>query len=123
LVAQDLFRKTVVHCRIEFGNTFVEFSNDRLRVASIVCLTLSVLFGVATLALVQEARRAAEIGAAAAIPVVARRPHLLRHRRDRSKSPTASSHQVSRLVLWTYGVRHTLSTLSSPPNRIMVRLG
>jgi hypothetical protein len=38
----------------------VEFSNDSLRVASMACLTLSVIFGVATLALiplVQEARR------------------------------------------------------------------
>src|SRR6202795_1196406 len=38
----------------------VEFSNDGLRVASMACLTLSVVFGVATLALiplVQEARR------------------------------------------------------------------
>ena len=38
----------------------VEFSNDALRVASMACLTLSVIFGVATLALiplVQEARR------------------------------------------------------------------
>jgi hypothetical protein len=38
----------------------VEFSNDGLRVASMTCLTLSVVFGVATLALiplVQEARR------------------------------------------------------------------
>ena len=38
----------------------VEFSNDALRVASMACLTLSVVFGVATLALiplVQEARR------------------------------------------------------------------
>ena len=38
----------------------VEFSNDALRVASMACLALSVIFGVATLALiplVQEARR------------------------------------------------------------------
>ena len=38
----------------------VEFYNDGLRVASMACLTLSVVFGVATLALiplVQEARR------------------------------------------------------------------
>ena len=38
----------------------VEFSNDNFRLASMVCLTLSVVFGVATLALiplVQEARR------------------------------------------------------------------
>jgi hypothetical protein len=38
----------------------VEFSNDALRVASMACLTLSAMFGVATLALiplVQEARR------------------------------------------------------------------
>lgn len=38
----------------------VEFSNDALRVASMACLTLSVIFGVGTLALiplVQEARR------------------------------------------------------------------
>ena len=38
----------------------MEFSNDGLRVASMACLTLSVIFGVATLALiplVQEARR------------------------------------------------------------------
>ena len=38
----------------------VEFSNDGLRVASMACLTLSVIFGIATLALVplvQEARR------------------------------------------------------------------
>ena len=38
----------------------VEFSNEALRVASMACLTLSVVFGVATLALiplVQEARR------------------------------------------------------------------
>ena len=38
----------------------VEFSNDGLRVASMTCLALSVIFGVATLALiplVQEARR------------------------------------------------------------------
>jgi hypothetical protein len=38
----------------------VEFSNDGLRVASMTCLTLSAVFGVATLALiplVQEARR------------------------------------------------------------------
>ena len=38
----------------------VEFSNDGLRVASMACLTLSVVFGIATLALiplVQEARR------------------------------------------------------------------
>jgi hypothetical protein len=38
----------------------VEFSNDGLRVASMACLTLSVVSGVATLALiplVQEARR------------------------------------------------------------------
>jgi hypothetical protein len=38
----------------------VEFSNDGLRLASMMCLTLSVVFGVATLALiplVQEARR------------------------------------------------------------------
>ena len=38
----------------------VEFSNDSLRIASMACLTLSVVFGVATLALiplVQEARR------------------------------------------------------------------
>ena len=97
----------------------VEFSNDGLRVASMACLTLSVIFGVATLALiplVQEARRpgqsnfevearfmlsrparrAAEIGAAAAISVVARRPHLLRHRHDRLKSATASSCQLNR---------------------------
>ena len=70
----------------------VEFSNDGLRVASMACLTLSVVFGVATLALiplVQEARRAAEIGTAAAISVVARRPHRLRHRRDELKSATA----------------------------------
>ena len=30
----------------------VEFSNDGLRVASMACLTLSVVFGVATLALI-----------------------------------------------------------------------
>jgi hypothetical protein len=38
----------------------VDFSNDGLRIASMACLTLSVMFGVATLALiplVQEARR------------------------------------------------------------------
>jgi hypothetical protein len=38
----------------------VEFSNDGLRLGSMACLTLSVIFGVATLALiplVQEARR------------------------------------------------------------------
>jgi hypothetical protein len=38
----------------------VEFSNDGLRLGSMACLTLSVVFGVATLALiplVQEARR------------------------------------------------------------------
>ena len=38
----------------------VEFSNDNFRLGSMVCLTLSVVFGVATLALiplVQEARR------------------------------------------------------------------
>ena len=38
----------------------VEFSNDSMRVASMACLTLSAIFGVATLALiplVQEARR------------------------------------------------------------------
>jgi hypothetical protein len=38
----------------------VEFSNDALRVASMACLTVSAMFGVATLALiplVQEARR------------------------------------------------------------------
>ena len=38
----------------------VEFSNDGLRLASMACLTLSVVFGIATLALiplVQEARR------------------------------------------------------------------
>ena len=38
----------------------VEFSNDGLRIASMACLTLSVVFGIATLALiplVQEARR------------------------------------------------------------------
>ena len=38
----------------------VEFSNDGLRVASMACLMLSIVFGVATLALiplVQEARR------------------------------------------------------------------
>jgi hypothetical protein len=38
----------------------VEFSNDGLRLAAMACLTLSVVFGVATLALiplVQEARR------------------------------------------------------------------
>ena len=38
----------------------VEFSNEGLRVASMACLTLSAVFGIATLALiplVQEARR------------------------------------------------------------------
>ena len=38
----------------------VEFSNDSLRLASMACLTMSVVFGVGTLALiplVQEARR------------------------------------------------------------------
>jgi hypothetical protein len=45
----------------------VEFSNDGLRVASMACLTLSVIFGVATLALiplVQEARRPGQSNAA-----------------------------------------------------------
>jgi hypothetical protein len=38
----------------------VEFSNDRLRLAAMACLTMSVVFGIGTLALiplVQEARR------------------------------------------------------------------
>jgi hypothetical protein len=83
------------------------------------------VFGVATLSLIplmQEARRAgqsnfevearfmlfgrrgaAAIGAAAAIPVVARRPHRLRHRHDRLRSATASSLHVNRLARWTYG--------------------
>jgi hypothetical protein len=90
------FRETVVHSRIKFGNAFVEFSNDGFCVASI-----GVPDGVATLALiplVQEARRADEIGAAAAVPFPARRPHLLRHRHDRLKSAAASSRRVNRLA-------------------------
>jgi hypothetical protein len=45
----------------------VEFSNDGLRVASMACLTLSVIFGVATFALiplVQEARLPGQSNAA-----------------------------------------------------------
>jgi hypothetical protein len=51
------------------------------------------------------------------------RPHRLRHRHDRLRSATASSRQVNRLALWSYVVRHILGTLSSAPNRIMVRPG
>ena len=62
------FRKLLFILGPSSGTSFVEFSNDGLRVASMACLTLSVIFGVATLALiplVQEARRPGQSNAAA----------------------------------------------------------
>ena len=49
----------------------VEFGNDRLRVASMACLALSIVFGVGTLALiplVQEARRSGQSNYAVETP-------------------------------------------------------
>jgi len=54
----------------------VEFSNDGLRIAAMVSLTLSVMFGVGTLALVplvQEARRPGQSNFAVEAPLFGRR--------------------------------------------------
>ena len=64
---KTFFRKLLFILGPSSGTSFVEFSNDGLRVASMACLTLSVILGIATLALiplVQEARRPGQSNAA-----------------------------------------------------------